>query len=286
MIDTSTKVCAIIGNPVKHSLSPLIHNAAFKACGLNYVYLAFQVMNTNLNDALCGFRALEEFMGLSVTIPHKMEIVKYLDWVEQGALYSGSVNTVVKNGDKILGYNTDGMGVIEALREGGIEILRKKAIIIGTGGVARGIAFCLLQSTGLESLTIAGRNESKVEKICQDLKKLNKGIILSSSLNYEDLKSAISSADILIQCTSVGMWPNKDETLVPTEFLHKGLVVFDVIYTPLKTRLIIEAERRGCFIIPGVEMFLHQAYLQFELWTKMEAPKQIMRNIALDALRG
>lgn len=286
MINTSIKICAIIGNPIDHSLSPLIHTAAFKECGLNYLYLAFKVIDSNLKDAIYGFRAFEQFMGLSVTIPHKMSVLPYLDWIEQGALYSRSINTIVKDQNKILGYNTDGMGFVEALKDDGIDINRKNVLIIGTGGVARGISFCLLQSYNLEKLTIAGRNESKVEKICQDLKSLKKGTIASSSLGYGDLRSAISSADILIQCTSVGLWPNRDATLVPIELLKKDLIVFDVIYKPLKTRLILDAEKIGCFIIPGVEMFLNQAYLQFELWTKIEAPKEVMRRVTLDALRG
>ncbi|MGA1868862.1 MAG: shikimate dehydrogenase [bacterium] len=285
MITPSTKVCAIIGNPVEHSLSPLIHNAAFRECGIDYIYCAFRVIDENLKHAMNGFRALEQLKGLSITIPHKIQIMPYLDWIEGGASFIGSINTVLKEEDKVKGYNTDGSGAMEALKEAGIEINEKKIVIVGTGGVARGIAFNLLHVHNPHSLAIVGRTPEKVKRLENDLQNLNRAPITTSSFDQKSLQGEIAQADILIQCTSVGMWPHREDTPLPAEFLHKDLVVFDTIYTPLKTKLIMDAETKGCTVVPGLTMFINQACLQFTLWTKTKAPKAVMYKTALDALK-
>jgi len=285
MINTSTNVCAIIGNPVEHSLSPHIHNAAFNESGLNYIYLAFRVIDENLGSAINGFRALEQLRGLSVTIPHKINIMPYLDWIEDVASFTGSINTVLKVGDSIKGYNTDGLGAMEAFKEARIEIDGKRVLILGTGGVARGISFSLLKISSPLNLTIAGRTPKNVKLLENDLKNLNKAPIRTSTFDYNDLKSEISNADILIHCTSVGMWPNLEDTPIDAELLHKELIVFDTIYTPLKTRLISNAEEKGCMVIPGLDMFINQACLQFKIWTKTDAPREVMRKVAIEALK-
>ncbi|MGA1825351.1 MAG: shikimate dehydrogenase [bacterium] len=286
MINTSTHICAIIGNPVEHSLSPLIHNAAFNERGLNYIYCAFRVLDKNLMNAINGFRALEQFRGLSVTIPHKINCMPYLDWIEDGASFTGSINTVLKEGDLLKGYNTDGLGAMKAFKEARIDMDGKKILILGTGGVARGISFSLLQISSPLYITIAGRTPQNVTRLENDLKKLNKAPIRTSTFAYNDLKSEIVNADILIHCTSVGMWPNVEETPIAAELLHRELIVFDTIYTPLKTRLIMNAEEKGCMVIPGLDMFINQACLQFKIWTKTDAPKEVMRKVAIEALKN
>ncbi len=283
IVNTQTQLCALIGDPVSHSLSPAIHNAAFEALGLNYIYLAFRVINCQ--GAIEGIRAFEQLKGFSVTIPHKINVCKYLDWIDDVAVKIGSVNTIIKDQDCLKGYNTDGTGAIKAFREAGVNVGDKNILMLGSGGVARSIAFSLLtEEVPPSALTILGIDEAQYRGLASDLISLERSDVSVRENTEESLEEGIKKAHILINCTPIGMWPQTTKSPVPSGLLHKDLTVFDVVYNPLKTQLIKDAEKKGSKSISGLSMFIYQAMEQFELWTNQNAPFDIMRGKALEYL--
>ncbi len=280
-IDGKTRVCAVIGNPVEHSLSPALHNAAFEEKGLNLCYVAFHV--EDLASAVSGVRGLN-LLGLSVTIPHKIAILPLLDEVEETARRIGSVNTVLNRQGRLIGYNSDGKGALMALREAGVPLDGEKITILGSGGVARAVAMTLAVSVPLREMVLLGIEEDQCRQLCEDLRAAASFPVAWEPMNRETLGAHVPESAGLIHCTPVGMHPNTDQSVVDPGLLRSGQFVFDVVYTPLKTRLLEDAESRGCRIIPGVEMFIHQAVFQFELWTETEAPVETMRTVVLEAL--
>lgn len=276
-INTHTQFCGVIGNPVEHSLSPAIHNAAFQKLGLNFVYLAFRV--ETIGDAIRGLRALGNFRGASVTIPHKVAAVPFLDAVEPTARHIGAINTIVAEGGTLTGYNTDAIGALRALREGGVALKGRQVVMLGSGGAARAIAFALGTEAGIDRLSILGIDERERTALAGDLQ-LKTGIAVQASpLDEETLRKVLPDAQVLIHCTPMGMSPNVQGTAVPATLLHPGLTVMDIVYNPRDTQLLKDAKAIGCRTIPGLEMFLHQAAAQFERWTNRTAPTDVMRAV-------
>lgn len=283
MISGETKVVGLIGDPVAHSISPNIHNPAFREKGLDYVYVAFRVASENLSDAIAGIKSLE-LEGANVTIPHKTGVVSYLDETDDIAQKIGAVNTIKRTNEGLKGYNTDGMGARRALENEVKDIEDKRIVLLGAGGAARAIAFTL---TDLGSeITISNRTVSKAEKLVAEIKKKTGVDVDRIPQRRDDLKEAIRDSDILINSTSVGMHPNDDETIVEAEDIHADLVVMDIVYNPLQTRLLQEAERAGAKTIDGLEMLVQQGAAAFEIWTDESAPVKIMRGAAQDAMEG
>lgn len=276
-IDATTKVCAVIGNPVEHSLSPAIHNAAFEALGLNYVYVAFRV--EDVAGAAAGLRAFGNFMGLSVTIPHKISIMRHLDEIDEVTRHIGSVNTVVKDNEVLRGTSSDGPGALKALADRGVDIADRQILVLGSGGAARAITFTLATADRAPAMTVLGVIPGELEKLVSDLQNKTAARVAGAMLDDSTLQTHVPGADIVIHCTPVGMHPNTEEALVPKHLLHAGQVVFDIVYNPRKTRLLKDAEAAGCTIVPGLEMFVNQAVVQFELWTGRKAPLEIMRSV-------
>ena len=276
-INAYTQFCGVIGNPVEHSLSPAIHNAAFQKLDLDFVYLAWKV--ERIGDALNGLRALGNFRGASVTIPHKVAAVPFLDEVENTARHIGAVNTIVSNGGKLTGYNTDATGALRALREGGTGLKGQRVAILGSGGAARAIAFALAADGAIERLDLLGIDDKEREALAGDLRSKTTMVVHDEQLNEESLKKVLANVQVLIHCTPTGMSPKVEGTCVPTSLLHAGLTVMDIVYNPRETRLLTEAKAAGCRTIPGLEMFLHQAAAQFELWTNQPAPTDVMRRV-------
>ncbi len=281
-INTGTQICAIIGNPVEHSLSPAIHNAAFAELGLDFVYVAFRV--EDVKRALAGMRALENFRGMSVTIPHKIEAMKYVDEIAVVDRNIGSINTVIHERDKLLGLGTDGPGALKALVDAGVEIDGRNILMLGSGGAARAIAFTLARNTTLQELVLLDINEIMLEGLTNDLKNGAEVSIRSELLNDNSLAAAMENADIVIHCTPIGMHPKEDASLVPAELFRPGQVVFDIVYTPLETTLLAEAKSRDLQVISGVDMFINQAVLQFEQFTGVGAPVEVMRRVVMEHL--
>jgi len=283
MINAETRVYAVIGNPVAHSLSPLVHNAAFREKGLNCVYVAFQV--EDLKDAITGVKVLG-IRGLSVTIPHKIEVMHYLDEIDPLALKIGSVNTVVNSEGKLRGYNSDGPGALRALRDAGVILNGSRVVIIGSGGAARAIAFTLASDGELGTLTILGILADQVEGLIADVRSKVGCKVEGGLIEKDRLRQKMNEADILINCSPVGMHPQTEESPLDRNCLRRDLVAFDIVYNPLKTRLLRDAEEKGCKIVPGSEMFLKQAAIQFELFTGVEPPVDSMRHVLLRHLKG
>ncbi len=282
-IDAKTNVCAVIGNPVEHSLSPAIHNAAFQALGLDYVYVAFKV--EDIAAAMAGMRALGNFRGLSVTIPHKVSIMERLDEIDEVALSIGSVNTVLKDGGLLKGSSSDGPGALNALRDYGIDPAGKRVLVLGSGGAARAIAFTLATTDRPAEISILGVIPDELDKLARDLKDKTPACIKGRLLDDESLRKGAAEAEIIIHCTPVGMSPKTDDTLVPKELLRPEHTVFDVVYNPRQTRLLKDAQSAGCKTIPGLEMFVNQAVVQFELWTGKRAPVDVMRKVVEENLK-
>ncbi|MCG3778012.1 MAG: Quinate/shikimate dehydrogenase [Nitrospira sp.] len=276
-MNAHTQFCGVIGNPVEHSLSPAIHNAAFQKLGLNFVYLAFPV--EAIGDAIKGLRALGNFRGASVTIPHKVAAVPFLDAVDPTACHIGAINTIVAEGGSLTGYNTDATGALRALREGGVTLQGQHVVMLGSGGAARAIAFALGTESGINRLTLLGIDERERTALARDLQSKTGLAVQASPLDDASLEQALPDARVLIHCTPMGMSPNVQGTVVPASLLHTGLTVMDIVYNPRETRLLTEAKAAGCRTVPGLEMFLHQAAAQFELWTNQAAPTEVMRAV-------
>jgi len=276
-INAHTQFCGVIGNPVEHSLSPAIHNAAFQKLGLNFVYLAWRV--EIIGDAINGLRALGNFRGASVTIPHKVAAVPFLDEVESTARHIGAINTIVATGGKLTGYNTDATGALRALRESDTGLKGQRVAILGSGGAARAIAFALAADGAIERLDLLGIDDKEREALAGDLRSKTTMAVHDMQLNEASLKKVLANVQVLIHCTPTGMSPKVEGTCVPASLLHAGLTVMDIVYNPRETRLLKEAKAAGCRTIPGLEMFLHQAAAQFELWTNQPAPTDVMRTV-------
>jgi shikimate dehydrogenase len=275
-------VCAVIGNPVEHSLSPAIHNAAFEKLGLSYVYVAFKV--EDIAAAMTGLRAFGNFRGLSVTIPHKVSIMQHLDEIDEIALNTGSVNTVVNEDGILRGSSSDGPGAIKALADYGVECAGRSVLVLGSGGAARAVAFALAMAERPPDIMILGIIPEELETLVKDVNDKTRACVNGGNLDDGSLKKHVGESDIIIHCTPVGMHPKTDKTLIPKTLLRPEQVVFDIVYTPRETRLLQEAQSVGCTTIPGLEMFVNQAVIQFELWTGLRAPVSVMRNVVEENL--
>jgi shikimate dehydrogenase len=256
MIDAQTELYGVIGNPVRHSLSPLIHNSVFKRLGRNAVYLAFEVKD--LEEALRGMRGLE-VKGVSVTIPFKTEVVPFLDKVGGLAKKIGAVNTIVNRRGKLIGYNTDCDGALGALEEK-MNLRGKKVILLGAGGAARAIGFGL-KGKGCQFI-ISNRSKKRGEGLSKEL-----GCEYLPISSLARMKAGDFEADVVINATSLGMIPRDGEIPIPRKLLKEGMMVMDIVYQPLQTRLLREAKEKGCLTINGLEMFIRQGVAQIEIWT-------------------
>jgi shikimate dehydrogenase len=283
-IKPSTQLCAVIGNPVAHSMSPAIHNRAFAELGLDYVYVAFRV--EDVAAAVAGMRGLENFRGLSVTIPHKVSIIKHLDEVAEVDRGIGSVNTVVNDGGRLKGYGSDGPGALRALLDAGVKLKGKRVVILGSGGAARAVAFTLATKASPAAIYLMGVIEPELKALTRDLVRKTGASAQCALLEPQRLQEWVADSQVLIHCTPVGMHPNSKESVVPKALLHRDLAVMDIVYNPLKTKLLSDAEKRGLKTISGVEMFVNQAVIQFELWTGRKAPREVMHAVVLAHLSG
>ncbi len=281
-ITPQTQFCMVIGDPIGHSLSPAIHNAAFDALGLDYLYLASRVQD--VRNALAGMRALENFRGMSITIPHKIAAMQYVDAVDPIDQAIGSINTVINDKGRLVGFGTDGPGALKALVDAGAALDDKQVLMLGAGGAARAIAFTLANQTRSQRLTILDIDDGLRDELSADLKNGTPATIVDRKFNDESLAAAMAEADVIVHCTPIGMHPKADVSLVPRELFRNGQVVFDIVYTPLETRLLSEAKASGLQVVSGVEMFVNQAVLQFERFCGAQAPVDIMRQVVLEQL--
>lgn len=278
-IDSHTSLYGVIGDPVRHSKSPVMLNRAFREAGVNGVYVAWHIRQESLGDFVAGVRAMG-IRGVNVTIPHKLNIMRHLDRIDDGALAIGAVNTIVNEDGALTGYNTDGIGYVRSLKEEAEpELEGKRIVVLGAGGAARGIVYAL-SGEGPDSLVIVNRTAEKAEELA-DLFRSRADV---RAAGIDRLRELCGEADIVINTTSIGMYPNVEEVPLDAGWLKEGAVASDLIYNPLKTRFLREAEERGCRIHGGLGMFVYQGAYAFEYWTGLPAPIEAMREAVLQTM--
>jgi shikimate dehydrogenase len=264
-ITGKTRITGIIGWPIEHTLSPAMHNAAYAALSLDYCYVPFLVSPDVLEHAIKAVRALN-IRGINVTVPHKENVMGYLDEIDPEASFIGAVNTIVNAKGRLIGYNTDGRGFMQSLADIAIDLRDKDVLIIGAGGAARAVGYSLIQKA--KSLSLYGRTKSRVENLIRDLSKIKKGVSMCHD------SSEAGRYHMIIHATPLGL---KDEDPLPldTSYLKPGQIVYDLIYK--KTKLVEQASKKGCISMNGLGMLLWQGALAFELWTGKKPDVAVMR---------
>ncbi|MEC1623447.1 shikimate dehydrogenase [Bacillus mojavensis] len=275
------KLYGVIGNPIAHSMSPDIHNAALKDLGLDGHYHAFKVEEDSLEDAVKGIRALG-VQGINVTVPHKVSIMDHLDHIDESAKVLGAVNTVRREGDKLVGYNTDGEGFVKSL----MRILDKPIselsfLMIGAGGAARAI-FTTIVRDNPEKFDICNRTIEKAKQLTESAPSFRNVEVLS----IKEAEERLEQYDVIIHTTSVGMYPNVEAIPLSLQRAASSAVVCDIVYNPIQTSLLKEAKQKGLKTLDGVGMFVEQAALSFRLWTGHEPDVEKMRSIVVGKLGG
>jgi len=276
--------CYLIGYPVGHSMSPYMHNAAFDELGIDLNYTRVPVNPEDLGDFVENEMRIKSFRGANVTIPHKVSVIKYLDEIDETASNIGAVNTIVKRDEILKGYNTDGYGALRALREDYGELEGSKVVLVGAGGAARAIGYVLISI--VRSLKIYNRTLRHAEELVKHLSRLSNSQFKASAhpINELGVKEDLEEEDILINATPIGMSPLQGETPVDIDLLHSDLLVFDIVYNPVKTKLLKGAEECAAKTIPGFKMLVYQGVRSFELWTETSAPVNLMMDVVEEKL--
>lgn len=266
------RLCCLIGDPVEHSLSPLMFNSAFADQGMDCAYLAFRVAKPDLGRALDGLKVLG-FVGCNVTIPHKVGVIRHLDRLDESAQRSGSVNVILNRGGELIGHSTDGYGAVKALEGEGVVLEGKRIVLLGYGGGARAVAFELVRHLQDFEIIIAGRDRAMASALAEDLSPSAK----ASAVELAEVGK--TGADVIINCTPVGMWPDVDQSPISAESIGIGTTVMDLVYNPAETKLLKMAKARGCKTVGGLEMLVQQGSKAFEIWFGREAPVGVMRRV-------
>ena len=274
-VDGTTNVVGVIGDPINHSFSPIIHNAAFEYLNLNYVYLPFHVLPDSLAGAIGGANKLN-IKGLNITIPHKQNVLVTLDQLDPLAKEIGAVNTIKFEDKAAFGYNTDGIGCKRALEEK-TSLYNKDIIVVGAGGASRAICYQLAHAD-INSLTIINRDINKAQSLASDI--MNSEILTEMRFDStNNISLQIQDADILINTTPVGMKGYPDQNpIVLEDNIPEDLIINDIVYNPIETNLIKEAKQAGATTISGIKMLIYQAAESIKIWTGKEAPVDIMEN--------
>lgn len=279
-ITGQTKIVGIIGDPIKHSRSPQIHNAAIAALGLNYVYVPFHVQPDNLGAAIEGFKAAN-VVGINVTIPHKQNVIPYLDEISREATLIGAVNTLIFKDGAISGENTDAPGFLQAMQEEGLGVPQGgSAVIIGAGGSARAVVVALALA-GIRTICIANRTVSRAVALATDLSEKTDASIYGIGLDDPKLPNAVGTSQLIVNTASTSM-DVSHPLLIDPEWLKPQSIVYDIVYTPPETRLLQAATEKDCYTIGGLGMLVHQGAIAFEKWTGVNPPVETMRQ----ALQG
>ncbi|MBE3596845.1 MAG: shikimate dehydrogenase [Hydrogenibacillus sp.] len=275
-INAETELYALFGSPVGHSLSPEMQTAAFRERGRNAVYLAFDVKSERLKDAVSAIRALG-IRGVNVTIPFKEAIIPHLDALDESARLYGAVNTIVVRDGLLVGHNTDGAGYIRSLEELFlIDWPKQRVVLLGTGGAMRAVAIALAQK-GVRSITLLNRTEERAQALAVELSRFDVEIDVE---RWANRRHVLDDKTLVVNGTPLGMIPRTDESPLPKEALHPGLIVSDLVYNPFKTRLLMDAENVGARVHPGIGMLVYQGALAYELWTGEKAPVPVMYQVA------
>lgn len=280
-ITACTKILCVIGHPIEHSMSPIMHNAIIQDLGLDFAYVAFDVRPENLKGAVEGFRALN-VIGINVTIPHKETIINYLDTMDDVAQNIGAVNTIKNDNGNLIGRNTDAEGGRKALIDADCQISGKNLMILGAGGAAKALCYSLAKNTN--KIVIVNRTEERAVKLAEEVGEKFGVNIEGKNNSKRSLKDDLKKVDVLINTTPIGMYPNVDNTPVPKEFLHPELYIFDVIYNPLETKLVKDGKEIGCKTLGGLDMLVNQGALAFEWWTNKKPNINLMKKKIIEFL--
>ena len=280
-IDGATQITGVFGSPVTHTASPAMHNAAFTALKLNWAYLAFEVDPKNLRTALAGIRDMH-YRGVNLTVPHKILALDLVNEVDPIARQLGAVNTVVVEAGKLRGFNTDGYGIVEALKEDfDLTLKDKRVLVLGAGGAGRAIAIqCALE--GATRITVANRTAAKLAPIAAEIAQTKTEF---QGIELDGVGQLAGQIDLLVNATSVGL--KADESLgLPAAIFTSNLAVYDTIYRPAETQLLRQATEAGAKVSNGLSMLLHQGAKAFEIWTGRKAPLAVMRRALRAAVYG
>ena len=274
-----TQLIGLIGHPIKHTYSPFIHNVASQMKGLNYIYLPFDVPPANLRNALRGMVALN-IKGFNVTIPHKENIIQYLNEVSEEASIVGSVNTIVNDMGKLNGFNTDVDGVLATLMPYKQDLVGQEVSVVGAGGAARAVVYTLIRYFKPKKIYIINRTEQRAEALKNYfIAKMKFNSIKTSELFPPMLVKVFSGCSLVVNTTSVGMSPENDDSITTLEdSFAKGQIVFDLVYNPPQTKLLRLAASQGAIVLDGIKMLVHQAAKSFELWTGEQVPVDELYN--------
>lgn len=273
-ISAKTKLLCIIGHPISHTFSPLMHNSWIVDLKLPYVYVAFDISPNKLKQAVESFKSLD-IKGINVTIPHKESIIPFLDKIEGVAKSILAINTIKNTDGVLIGRNTDAEGAKKALIDAGCKVVGKTVLVLGAGGAAKAICFALAKDA--ERIIIVNRTEKRALDLACKVTRQTGTRIEGKKLENRVLEIETKKADILINTTPIGMSPNTTEVPISIEFLHDELFVFDLIYNPMKTRLIKNAEEVGCKTLGGLDMLINQGALAFEWWTGISPDTNLIR---------
>jgi len=280
-IGAHTNIFCVIGHPIEHSMSPVMHNAALNDLSLDYVYLAFDVPPNNLKKAILEYKK-SNIKGINVTIPHKEAIIQYLDELDPLSKQIGAVNTIKNEGGVLLGRNTDALGAKQAIADAGFKIEGKKALILGAGGAARAISFAL--SEKIDEIFISNRTEERATKLAKELQDKTNVKAIGKDMSEKTLRTLAYSVDILINTTPIGMYPKIDISPISKDLLNENLFIFDIIYNPLQTRLLKDAKEIGSKTLNGLDMFINQGALAFEWWTGKKPNVKLMKEKIIEQL--
>ena len=281
IINSKTIVIGLIGHPLGHSLSPLMHNSTLDKLGLNYIYLPFDVAPNDLGEAVAGLKALN-IRGVNVTIPYKKAVIQYLDELSPEARACGAVNLIKNHNGRLTGYNTDGRGFMASLREEGVSSF-KQVLIIGAGGAAQSLVYELTQS-GAEQINILDIDHDKALELASFVNQLQKGKGTGAKMDDELFISLSQKADLVVNCTPVGMSPHNEGIPVTSlSKVHPEAVVYDLIYNPLTTRFLAMAQERNLKTINGLSMLVHQGALTLGILTGVKPPVAFMKEVVLDS---
>ncbi len=283
--DTQTRLVGVIGWPIEHSLSPAMQNAALREMGLNWLYLAFAVEPERVGQAIGGVRGLG-LVGLNVTIPHKSAVIEHLDEIDDAVEALGVANTIVRREDgSLMGHNTDGPGFLRSLGEHGHGVAGRAVALMGAGGSARSVAWACARD-GAASVTVINRTLERAEDVAELVRGAT-GLarVNAVGLGSSEAREAVSVADVIVDCTSVGMYPRHDvEPVVPAAWMRAGQVVVDLTYNPIDTVLLKAARAAGAQTVDGAGMLVHQGAISLQYWSGQEPPVETMRRALLAGL--
>jgi shikimate dehydrogenase len=272
-MSTEFKTYCIIGDPIDHSLSPAIHNAAFTTLGLNCSYIAFRVQENQLKNSMDSLRAIN-IGGFNVTMPHKVTVLNYVDRSDKIVEMVGAANTINNEGGKFCAYNTDVVGFIEPLRQRKIDLNGYEVLILGAGGAARAVAVALSQEKGVSRINIFNRDIDRSTNLANIINKLG---IETNIISQNDIQKIAFRSNLIINTTPLGM--KNEQSLIKTSSISNESIVYDIVYKPIETRLLENAKTAGAQVIYGYEMLLEQAIASFKIWFRIDPPIESMKKV-------